>query len=146
MAPPLLAAFGSQRERASEVQILSGIAPVSESSGKSSCVHFRFACPKFLAELSRVCRLFHPPVAMGARLLQGTVSARKKAPRGGAGVSLQMDSRYLSLLDGAGGVRRERLPGGLGQAQLAAGRSNQSGGIVTNGCENCGRGGEFSRG
>jgi transposase len=53
MAPRLLAAFGSQRERyqnAAEVQIFSGIAPVSESSGKSSWVHFRFACSKFLRQ------------------------------------------------------------------------------------------------
>src|SRR6266478_8240028 len=57
-----------------------------------------------------------------------------------------MDSYYLSLLEGAGGVRRERLPGGLGQAQLAAGGSNQGGGVVRNMCETCGGGGEFSRG
>jgi transposase len=53
MAPRLLAAFGSQRERyqnAAEVQTLSGIAPVTESSGKSSWVHFRFACSKFLRQ------------------------------------------------------------------------------------------------
>ena len=53
MAPRLLAAFGSQRERyrnAAEVQTWSGIAPVSESSGKSSWVHFRLACPKFLRQ------------------------------------------------------------------------------------------------
>ena len=50
MAPRLLAAFGSQRERyenAAEVQTFSGIAPVTESSGKSSWVHFRFSCSKF---------------------------------------------------------------------------------------------------
>ena len=53
MAPRLLAAFGSQRERyqdAGEVQTLSGIAPVIESSGKISWVHFRFACPKFMRQ------------------------------------------------------------------------------------------------
>ena len=53
MAPRLLAAFGSQRERyqnAAEVQTWSGIAPVTESSGKSSWVHFRFACSKFYLE------------------------------------------------------------------------------------------------
>src|SRR6266566_8978079 len=55
-----------------------------------------------------------------------------------------MDSYYLSLLEGARGLRRERLPGGLGQAQLAAGGSNQGGGIVRNVCENRGWGGEFS--
>jgi transposase len=53
MAPRLLAVFGSQRERhanAGEVQTRSGIAPVRESSGKSSWVHFRFACPKFIRQ------------------------------------------------------------------------------------------------
>jgi transposase len=53
MAPRLLASFGSQRERyqnAAEVQTLTGIAPVTERSGKSSWVHFRFACPKFLRQ------------------------------------------------------------------------------------------------
>lgn len=53
MAPRLLAAFGSQRERfhnAEEVQIWTGIAPVIASSGSSSWVHFRFACPKFLRQ------------------------------------------------------------------------------------------------
>jgi transposase len=53
MAPRLLAAFGSQRERfqdAEEVQIWSGIAPVIASSGSSCWVHFRFACPKFLRQ------------------------------------------------------------------------------------------------
>jgi transposase len=53
MAPRLLAAFGSQRERfgsAREVQSFSGIAPVTESSGKTKWVHFRWACPKFLRQ------------------------------------------------------------------------------------------------
>src|SRR2546422_1393190 len=52
-----------------------------------------------------------------------------------------MDSYYLSLLEGAGGLRRERLPGGLGQTQLAAGGSNESGGVVRNVFENCAGGG-----
>jgi transposase len=53
MAPRLLAAFGSQRERygsAREVQTYSGIAPVIERSGKKKWVHFRRACPKFLRQ------------------------------------------------------------------------------------------------
>lgn len=53
IAPRLLAAFGSRRERfrdAAEVQIWSGIAPVKSSSGKSQWVHYRFACPKFLRQ------------------------------------------------------------------------------------------------
>jgi transposase len=53
MAPRLLAAFGSQRERfanAAELQSYSGIAPVTERSGKKKWVHFRWACPKFVRQ------------------------------------------------------------------------------------------------
>ena len=53
LAPRLLAAFGSQRDRydsADEVQKHSGIAPVTETSGKKKWVHFRWACPKFLRQ------------------------------------------------------------------------------------------------
>src|SRR5262249_26173350 len=47
MAPRLLAAFGSRRDRyrsADELQTYSGIAPVTERSGKRKWVHFRWAC------------------------------------------------------------------------------------------------------
>ncbi len=53
LAPRLLAAFGSRRERfqsANEVQTASGIAPVRERSGKQDWVHVRWACPKFLRQ------------------------------------------------------------------------------------------------
>ena len=53
IAPRLLAAMGSDRSRfesASEVQKYSGIAPVTERSGKHTWVHWRFACPKFLRQ------------------------------------------------------------------------------------------------
>lgn len=53
LAPRLLAAFGSRRERyttAAEVQKLSGIAPIVKRSGKTESVHFRRACPKFLRQ------------------------------------------------------------------------------------------------
>jgi transposase len=53
MAPRLLAAMGSQRERyqsASELQTFSGIAPVMECSGKRKWVHSRWRCPKFLRQ------------------------------------------------------------------------------------------------
>jgi len=53
MAPRLLAAFGSQRDRyqsAAEVQQFSGIAPVLVRSGKTAWVHYRWACPKFLRQ------------------------------------------------------------------------------------------------
>jgi hypothetical protein len=53
MAPRLLAAMGSDRSRyyaALEVQQHSGIAPVTERSGKSKWVHRRFACAKFVRQ------------------------------------------------------------------------------------------------
>jgi transposase len=53
MAPRLLAAFGADRDRfeaASDVQEFSGIAPVTEQSGKQRRVHRRYACPKFLRQ------------------------------------------------------------------------------------------------
>jgi transposase len=53
MAPRLVAALGSQRERyqsAAEIQRYSGIAPVVASSGKQHWVHWRWACPKFLRQ------------------------------------------------------------------------------------------------
>jgi transposase len=53
MAPRLIAAMGSQRERyqsAADIQRYSGIAPVVASSGKLRWVHWRWACPKFLRQ------------------------------------------------------------------------------------------------
>jgi len=53
LAPRLLAAFGSNRARfefASEVQELSGIAPVTERSGVGLWIHWRLACSKFLRQ------------------------------------------------------------------------------------------------
>jgi transposase len=53
LAPRLIAALGSQRERyrsAEEIQCSSGIAPVVARSGKQRWVHWRWACPKFLRQ------------------------------------------------------------------------------------------------
>jgi len=53
LAPRLLAAMGSDRSRfesAAEVQKYSGIAPVTQRSGKHKWIHRRFACPKFLRQ------------------------------------------------------------------------------------------------
>jgi len=52
-APRLAAAFGTDRARwdsAAELQAHSGIAPVTERSGKSVWVHHRLACPKFVKQ------------------------------------------------------------------------------------------------
>lgn len=53
MAPRLLCAFGSQRDRwedADQLGSFSGIAPVTIKSGKSCGVYRRYACPKFLRQ------------------------------------------------------------------------------------------------
>jgi transposase len=53
LGPRLLAAMGADRGRFStalEVQQFSGIAPVTERSGKSCWVHWRLACPKFVRQ------------------------------------------------------------------------------------------------
>jgi transposase len=53
LAPRLLTAFGSDRQRLSSsaaMQNLSGIAPVTKCSGRSTVVHRRYACPKFLRQ------------------------------------------------------------------------------------------------
>jgi transposase len=53
LAPRLLAALGSDRSRfesATELQQYSGIAPVTDRSGKHVWIHRRFACPKFLRQ------------------------------------------------------------------------------------------------
>lgn len=53
LAPRLLAAMGSDRSRfnsSEEVAQYSGIAPVTERSGKSKWVHRRFACSQFVKQ------------------------------------------------------------------------------------------------
>jgi transposase len=53
LAPRLLAAFGTDRERihsAGDMQTYSGIAPVTKRSGKSQFVVRRHACPDFLRQ------------------------------------------------------------------------------------------------
>jgi transposase len=53
LAPRLLTAFGEQRERyesAAGVQKYTGVAPVTERSGKQRWVHWRLQCPTFLRQ------------------------------------------------------------------------------------------------
>ena len=53
LAPRLTAVFGADRgrfEAAVEVEQFSGIAPVTERSGKQNWVHRRWACPKFVLQ------------------------------------------------------------------------------------------------
>lgn len=53
IAPRLAAAFGTDREkfqRAQDIQQMSGVAPITRSSGKTTVVQIRWACPKFLRQ------------------------------------------------------------------------------------------------
>jgi transposase len=53
LAPRLLAAFGDDRSRygnAQELACYGGIAPVTESSGKKTWIHWRWSCSKFLRQ------------------------------------------------------------------------------------------------
>jgi transposase len=53
LAPRLLVAFGEQRDRfssAAELQKYSGVAPVTERSGKKHWVHWRWQCPTFIRQ------------------------------------------------------------------------------------------------
>jgi transposase len=53
LAPRLLVAFGTNRERygaADEIAAYSGVAPVIERSGKSEWIHWRWHCPKFMRQ------------------------------------------------------------------------------------------------
>lgn len=53
LAPRLIAALGTQRDRfanANQLQSYSGIAPVKEASGKRCWTHMRWACPKFVRQ------------------------------------------------------------------------------------------------
>jgi transposase len=53
LAPRLIAALGTQRDRfssASQLQSYAGIAPLKQASGKRCWVHMRWGCPKFLRQ------------------------------------------------------------------------------------------------
>jgi transposase len=53
MGPRLLTAFGTDRDRyeqAGDIQTYSGIAPVTERSGKHEWVHWRWSCPTFMRQ------------------------------------------------------------------------------------------------
>jgi transposase len=67
LAPRLLCAFGSQKDRwedADSLAAFSGIAPVTRKSGKQFSVRRRYACPKFLRqtfhEFADSARLYCP--------------------------------------------------------------------------------------
>ena len=53
LAPRIFVAFGTNRDRyatAAEVQMYTGVSPVTERSGQKSWTHWRYSCPKFLRQ------------------------------------------------------------------------------------------------
>ena len=77
LAPRLLCAFGSQRDRWADADALaafSGIAPVTLKSGKLRQVHRRFACPKYLRqtfhEFADSARIYCPWTKARYRMLR----------------------------------------------------------------------------
>jgi transposase len=77
LAPRLLCAFGSQKDRwedADSLAAFSGIAPVTRKSGKKCRVRRRYACPKFLRqtfhEFADSARLYCPWTKARYRLLR----------------------------------------------------------------------------
>ena len=82
MAPRLLAAFGSQRDRygsANQVQTFSGIAPVMEASGKQRSIHFRWVAPKFLRQTFHEYAALSIPHCSWARAFYEAQKARGKS-------------------------------------------------------------------
>lgn len=77
LAPRLLCAFGSQKDRwedADSLAAFSGIAPVTRKSGKQCHVYRRYACPKFLRqtfhEFADSARMYCPWTKARYRLLR----------------------------------------------------------------------------
>ena len=77
LAPRLLCAFGSQKDRwedADSLAAFSGIAPVTRKSGKQCHVHRRYACPKYLRqtfhEFADSARLYCPWTRARYRMLR----------------------------------------------------------------------------
>jgi transposase len=81
MAPRLMAALGTRRERfesADELQCFAGIAPVKEASGNNLWIHFRRACPKFLRQTFHEWAACSIPQCDWARTYYADLKARGK--------------------------------------------------------------------
>ena len=137
LAPRLLSAFGADRQRyeqAQEVQQFSGIAPVTQRSGKSCGVHGRWACPKFLppsfhefAAHSRrwsawACAYYEPQIEKGqdhqAAVRALAFKGIRILYRGWKDHTLYDEQRYLEALRRRGSplVKRLQAQGALSVA------------------------------
>jgi transposase len=81
LAPRLLVAFGSDRERfpqAQQLLQLSGLAPVTQQSGRTRYVHWRWCCPRFLRQSFHEFALHSLARSVWARAYYQTQRARGK--------------------------------------------------------------------
>jgi len=101
LAPRLLAAFGSQRERygsAGEVQAYSGIAAVKGEERKKQVGTLPHRLPQVsTAKLSRMGGLLHRTLGVGTKRLPATTPPRRRTPPSGTSSSVQMDSHCFVL-------------------------------------------------
>lgn len=113
-ASRLLAAFGEQRDRypnAAAVQNYSGLAPVTERSGKKHWVHWRLQCPKFLRQTfvewaaETIPRSFWAGAYYRRQRGFGRFASSRLARLG-----VQVDPDSLSLLADQDTLRRVHLP------------------------------------
>jgi hypothetical protein len=102
MAPRLLAAFGSQRERygnAAEVQDRTG----NGEEREKAMGPFPLGLPEVSpSKLPRMGKSLHGLLGVGAKLLPATTQQGPGPPGGGASVGFQMDSHSISLLERRG--------------------------------------------
>ena len=82
LAPRLLAAFGTRRERfaaAAQMQAYSGIAPVTQRSGRHEVTRFRWGAPKFLRQSFHEFAAFSTRKSVWARAYYEQQRARGKS-------------------------------------------------------------------
>ena len=94
-----------------ELQKYSGVAPVTESSGKSRWVHWRYAAPTFLRQTFVEWAAQTIPHSFWARAFYDQQRAKGALASGRvARACLQVDPHRVPMLAGSYAVRRDHLP------------------------------------
>ncbi|MFM0572780.1 transposase [Paraburkholderia caledonica] len=109
LTPRLLAAFGEQRERfrhAAELQKYSGIAPVTERSGKKCWGALALAMSDVpTPDIRGMGRPDNQQIILGRRLPPAAASQRQLIPGCGQGVGIQVDTDSVPMLANTHTVR-----------------------------------------
>jgi hypothetical protein len=104
LVPRWIVAFGTRRERyesAYEMPCYRGIAPVKEASRKTSWVHFRRACGKFLRQTFHQFGLHSiGPSEWAKAYYQHLGEDENQSHGGGPKLGVPVDSHHLSMLEG----------------------------------------------